>query len=284
MPTVGLLGAAGAMLGFALVVPLVQAALVGLAWLVRGRPGQFSSYSAAARRYENVEGLVATHLALASLTLVVLLLARFLNHRRPRWVWSVQPGMRWRFLLLVALVAAVVLNLTQILVRGVHPWHLHAPPHWWVWMLAILVTAPLQALAEEVFFRGYLVNCLTGMGLNSWFAVVGSALVFALAHGTQNLWLFVDRFAFGLLAGLLVVITGGLEAGIAAHAVNNVFAFGYAVFQGGAAHARGITAMGWVDAAWDVAGFATVAAAAWWIGSMLKVARRTPVGRDLPVS
>ena len=58
--------------------------------------------------------------------------------------------------------------------------------------------------------------------------MVASALVFALFHGTQNLPLFLDRFGFGLLAGVLVVRTGGLEAGIAAHVANNVFAFVWA--------------------------------------------------------
>ena len=58
-----------------------------------------------------------------------------------------------------------------------------------------------------------------------WFGVVVSAVVFALLHGLQNPPLFVDRLAFGLLAGWLVWRTGGLEAGIAAHVVNNVFAY-----------------------------------------------------------
>ena len=95
-------------------------------------------------------------------------------------------------------------------------------------------------------------------------------------HGTQNAWLFADRFAFGLLAGWLVIVTGGIEAGVAAHVVNNLFAFGYAVFLGGVSQARGMTAMSWVDAAWDVGGFLTIALAGWWIGSLMRVARRTP--------
>ena len=58
--------------------------------------------------------------------------------------------------------------------------------------------------------------------------MVVSSVVFALLHGTQNLPLFVDRLAFGLLAAVLVWRTGGLEAGIAAHVINNVFAYSVA--------------------------------------------------------
>ncbi len=151
-----------------------------------------------------------------------------------------------------------------------------------MWLLAIIITSPLQALAEEMFFRGYLMNVISGLALNlpekagRWLSVVGSALIFALMHGTQNAWLFADRLAFGLLAGWLVIVTGGLEAGVAAHVVNNLFAFGYAVFLGGVSQARGMTSMGWVDAAWDIGGFLAIALAGWWIGNLMRVARRTP--------
>ena len=53
-----------------------------------------------------------------------------------------------------------------------------------------------------------------------------TALLFALAHGLQNFPLFFDRFMFGLIAAWLVIRTGGLEAGIALHVLNNFLAFG----------------------------------------------------------
>ena len=53
--------------------------------------------------------------------------------------------------------------------------------------------------------------------------------LFALAHGVQNFPLFFDRFAFGLIAGLIVILVGGLEAGIALHILNNLLAFGVAI-------------------------------------------------------
>ena len=271
------------LLGYAVVVPGLLYAFLGVGWLLERTDGErFSAYYTRAAGYHTVGGLIATHVALASLIVVVLVLARYLNHRVPRWVASVQPGIRWRFGLLVGLVAVVVLNLTQLLVRGGANAHYIVPRHWWAWLLAIIITSPFQAIAEEMFFRGYLMNVISGLSVNlpekagRWTSVVVSALVFAFMHGTQNAWLFADRFAFGLLAGWLVIVTGGLEAGVAAHVVNNLFAFGYAVFLGGVSQARGMTAMSWVDAAWDVGGFLTIALAGWWIGSLMRVARRTP--------
>ena len=43
--------------------------------------------------------------------------------------------------------------------------------------------------------------------------MLGSSLLFALAHGTQNLPLFVDRFGFGMIAAFLVVAHRGARGG-----------------------------------------------------------------------
>ena len=60
-------------------------------------------------------------------------------------------------------------------------------------------------------------------------ALLLTSTLFALAHGVQNFPLFFDRFAFGFMAGLIVILVGGLEAGIALHILNNLLAFGVAI-------------------------------------------------------
>jgi uncharacterized protein len=91
---------------------------------------------------------------------------------------------------------------------------------------------PLQAAGEEYAFRGYLTQAFGGLFGREWAAVLFPAILFALAHGSQSAPIFFDRFAFGLVAGVLVVHTGGLEAGIAMHVLNNWLAFGIALAFG----------------------------------------------------
>ena len=63
--------------------------------------------------------------------------------------------------------------------------------------------------------------------------MLGPALIFALFHGLSQDWpVFFDRFAFGVVAGILVIRTGGLEAPIAMHVLNNFLAFGLALAFG----------------------------------------------------
>ena len=131
-------------------------------------------------------------------------------------------------------------------------------PGWSVYLLLVLITSPLQAAAEEFFFRGYLQQTIGSLTGRSWVGIVSSALVFAVLHGGQNAALFVHRLGFGLIAGVLVWATGGLEAAIAAHVVNNVFAFTYSLFTGGIVALKAMTAISWGVALVDLVGFAVV--------------------------
>ena len=64
--------------------------------------------------------------------------------------------------------------------------------------------------------------------------------------------------------------------GIAAHAVNNVAAYAYAMFTTSVAELRAISAISWVDAFWDIAGFALFAVVAWRIARAMRLATVTP--------
>jgi membrane protease YdiL (CAAX protease family) len=160
---------------------------------------------------------------------------RVFHEVRPRWLTSVAPRLRWRWfavsfgLALVTLVFVVVLG---SLLPGVSDGDAVSDganaftSTTRNFLIVILLSTPFQAAAEEYAFRGYLTQAFGGLFASRAVAVLAPALLFALAHGLgQSLPIFVDRFAFGVTAGLLVVLTGGLEAGIAYHVLNNVLAF-----------------------------------------------------------
>lgn len=88
----------------------------------------------------------------------------------------------------------------------------------------IVVLTPFQAAAEEYVFRGLLAQALGGWIRFVPFAVVIPSLAFAALHA-YDAWGLVDVFIFGVAAALVVWRTGGLEASISMHTVNNVGAF-----------------------------------------------------------
>lgn len=272
----GLFGVLLGLVTFLVLTPVVTQLVMLAGWTASGRPGAFADYYAAGRAFETPWGMVASHLGLAVLLPTALALVLVVHHVHPRWLHSVQPGFRWRYALGALLIAAVVLNAVLFVTSAGWTWQLRPQADFGWFLLVVLLTSPLQAAAEEYFFRGYLLQSLQSVLRLPWAGVVASALVFALFHGTQNLPLFLDRFGFGLLAGLLVARTGGLEAAIAAHIANNVFAFVWAGLTTSIAAVKATQVIGWLDLATDLLGFALFAAAAIWLARRMRLATTTP--------
>ena len=198
-------------------------------------------------------GLLGLNLGIGSMILVTWFVIRVVHRMRPRWLASVVPRMRWR-LLGLCLGLAVVALVSQVLVGLVVPSQtgdeLGAELNSFtmataVSALVVLLTTPLQAAGEEYLFRGYLMQAFGSFSGSRWVAILGTATLFALAHGAQNFPLFFDRFAFGVIAGWLVIRTGGLEAGIALHIINNFVAFGFALSFGDLSTTLNVSEVSW---------------------------------------
>jgi uncharacterized protein len=266
---------AGVILGlslFLLVTTVVSQALVMVFWATTAGDQPYRDYFTKAFAFELPTGMLAVNLGLATLIPIAWALMAMIHQMRPRWLSSVQPRIRWRYLFGCLAIAAVALNGVMLLSTTVgKPLSVQTQQDFWAFLAVIVLTSPIQAAAEEIFFRGYLLQALGSLVARPWFGVVASSVVFALLHGTQNVPLFVDRLAFGLLAGLLVWRTGGLEAGIAAHVINNVFAYLIAGLTTSVAALKAIKGIGWVDAAFDVGGFALFAVLAYALSRVLKL-------------
>jgi membrane protease YdiL (CAAX protease family) len=265
-------GAAFGLAMFLLFSTVVNQAVVALVWAVSGRETRYAAYLRSAFAFERPSGMLGANLGIVTLIPIAWGLMAVIHRVKPRWLSSVHPRIRWRYLLVCLAVAAVALNGVLFLSAGVTGMPgFRVQPGFWGFFVVILLTSPLQAAAEEIFFRGYLMQALGSLFAQPWFGVVVSSVVFALFHGTQNLPLFLDRLVFGLLAALLVWRTGGLEAGIAAHVVNNICAYLFAGLTTSIATIRAVREIGWADAAFDVGGFAVFAALAFVVAKVMKL-------------
>jgi membrane protease YdiL (CAAX protease family) len=206
--------------------------------VLEGGSAPLSDRITAAGRLDHVTPwtMLYLNLGLASLTLVAWLVVRVVHGMRPRWLASVKPGFRWKFFLACSGMAVVAMAVSLV-VGAFLPGDsngtsgsAHLPTgQLLATAVVILFTTPLQAMGEEYGFRGYLMQAFGSFSGSRVVALLFTSGLFALAHGTQNFPLFFDRFAFGLMAGSVVILVGGLEAGIALHVLNNLVAFGIAV-------------------------------------------------------
>lgn len=239
-------------------VAVIMGAL-GLAALTGSRSAAFSEESLSP---DSPIGLLANNLVIVLLVPASVLAVLVVHRERPGWLASVTGRPRWGLLGRWLAVAGVVVGLffaAGFLLPGDDEVELRAPSTATLVLLlvVILLTTPLQAAAEEVGFRGYLSQAVAG-----WFArpVLGavvacgaSAVLFALAHGVQDAWLFGDRLAFGVLASWLAWRTGGLEAPVALHVANNLVSLVHSASTGSLESALTASSVPWQFALLDVA-------------------------------
>ncbi|WP_152361183.1 type II CAAX endopeptidase family protein [Microlunatus speluncae] len=170
------------------------------------------------------------------------LFANWIVHRiRPGYTGSVAGRIRWgwmaRCLIVLLPVWVVYLGVGQVIFPPASP----RPEQWLAFLIIVLLTTPLQCAAEEYAFRGWILQ-----NLGSWIkppvvaiviSTIVSAVTFALAHSSLDPFVLADIGLFAVVAMFLTWRTGGLEAAIAMHIVNNVLIFITIVIFGGWAEA-----------------------------------------------
>ena len=138
---------------------------------------------------------------------------------RVRWGWAV------RCLGLAAAVALVVQGVDLVLaVAAGTPWQPRVDERTVPLLVLVVLLVPAQCVAEEVVFRGYLVQTVGTWLRHPAFAVVLPVPLFVLGHLYEGLAM-LDTALWALAMGWLVWRTGGLEAAAAAHVVNNTLVF-----------------------------------------------------------
>ncbi|MFI0422520.1 type II CAAX prenyl endopeptidase Rce1 family protein [Spongiactinospora sp. 9N601] len=187
-----------------------------------------------------VLGLAVMLLSIAAALPVVFGAAWLIQRRPPGTLSSVLGRLRWGWMLLcvpVALGAGVLGHLTASIVFGLTGGEMPAGIGWAGWdtfisgLAVTLILVPIQAASEEYLFRGWLIQAFGAFLRTPWPGIVLGSAGFAALHRYTG-WGIVDVFAFGVVAGWLAVRTGGLEAPIALHVVNNVLGLGISSASG----------------------------------------------------
>ncbi|MCW2915571.1 MAG: family intrarane metalloprotease [Actinomycetia bacterium] len=200
--------------------------------------------------FHNATGDLAFELlTLGVLTPVVLLTVWVVQRRPVGSVVSVTGRVRWKWLFICCALAigfCATEFATSYVVTAIFTDEPLTAPKWAGWdtfllpAVVIVLLVPFQSTAEEFLFRGWVVQAIAACTLETrkgpvgrafsvvfrtpWPALIISAAIFTSGHGYTG-WAMFDTFLFGLLAGWLAVKTGGLEAGIALHVLNNLMAF-----------------------------------------------------------
>lgn len=177
---------------------------------------------------------MATLIVLIPLALASTVIAQRI---RPGYLLSVEGHLRWKWQLVAFAIAAAIYFPWVIgisLLSGEA--ELNPAPNLVFVLVLVWVLTPLQSAAEELVFRGFILQ-----SIGTWIRrplpslVVGtaiSAFLFALAHGSLDASTMVTLMFMALASCLGAWYTGGLEVGIAIHTANNTAIFTWIAFSG----------------------------------------------------
>jgi len=164
----------------------------------------------------------------AAAAVIIALAARF--HRRPiRSFITSAPRFRWRLfglgvavavpVILLAVLAELSWNDTPLDIPILHGASL-ADALGYAAVAAVFLF--LAALAEEMVFRGWLLQQTSAFTRNVFIMVAVNGVLFSLIHLDPNPGAFVVRAIMGAGWAWIALRLGGLEFGVGAHLANNM--------------------------------------------------------------
>lgn len=154
----------------------------------------------------------------------------FLGFRPAGMLSSVAGRLRWRWFARCVGIAAIVcsggflVSLGAQAVSGQPTMAAPVNPDLALMLILVVLLVPFQAAAEEYVFRGYLMQTIGARLRHPAFAIALPVPLFILGHDYELLGM-IDVGIFALAAGWLSWRTGGLEAAVALHIVNNMLVF-----------------------------------------------------------
>ena len=153
-------------------------------------------------------------------------IAALIMGRHPRALWSVANRFRWSMFWLAFAVAGGY-NAAMILLDAFAAGGFTGPnpeiynEDFLVSIVVVVVFVPLQATAEEVVFRGSVVQALGSWCRSPWVAYLLGIPLFVIGHDYDPAGLFLVGI-FATVCCFFVHITGGLEVAVALHIINNL--------------------------------------------------------------
>ncbi|MBS6101487.1 MULTISPECIES: type II CAAX endopeptidase family protein [Actinomycetaceae] len=142
------------------------------------------------------------------------------------YFFSVEGRLRYKWLAACFAIAIPIFALAFIPMSLLEGTEFKPGPQLAILLLLTLVLVPFQSAAEELTFRAGFLQMFGSWIPNRWVsllvATLASAPVFALLHGSLDVWILADLAVFSLCAVFLMWYTGGVEAAVAMHASNNM--------------------------------------------------------------
>lgn len=178
-------------------------------------------------------GLTSTFVLMVFPLIVTFLVQLLLVKYWHRWsivsVYTNRPKVDVKRIILGSFVWILVLTISLVI-----DWNenIHWTIDWFKFIVLLpiaLLLVPLQCAAEELFFRGYLMQWVTSKLNKVWLSVLFTGLLFGALHFTNPEMAALGNSAIiyylwtGIFLGILAVADNGIELPLGYHIGNNLF-------------------------------------------------------------
>lgn len=213
------------------VVGAVPSMMVMVWVMLDGNP-QTDLTSAGFTGVDVVLSFVVFMLASVFFVIGIYLAVRFIHQRR--FMTLITPERRfsfrrfWQGFIVWFVLVGVMALVEAFLYPGRYVWTLDLP-RFIPFVFLALIFVPIQTSAEELFFRGYLLQSFGLRIRNLWALSLISGVLFGLPHllnpeASANYWLMgLYYVSIGAMMAYVTLRDGRLELALGLHAANNLF-------------------------------------------------------------
>jgi membrane protease YdiL (CAAX protease family) len=207
---------------------------------------------------------IALNLSFGTMIIGVFLTVKFVHGRPFRSLVTPARKLNWRrlgqgfglWLLLVALASGVEYLLHPEIYTIVFD-----ARRFWPFALVVLLLTPMQTTAEELLFRGYLLQATGHLSRNFWVLALINGFLFMVPHlGNPELvasaiLLPLFYLSFGAIFAFITLRDNSAELAIGAHAANNLYSALFANYANSALQTESIFLVTELDAVFALISF-----------------------------
>lgn len=215
------------------------------------------------------------------MVLVGVLVAVSLLHKRSiRTVITPKDKINWKLMITGGVVYFLLTALATVIDASFRPEEYRISvdlKQFFIFLPFVLIITPFQAAAEELLFRGYIMQGLGVLTRITAIPVIGSSLIFMLGHfwnpemqTTESLLLPLVYFLMALFLAIITVKSNSLELAIGAHTANNLFTVLIMNYSNSALSSPSLFTTSEVDPVASIISFVLIAVAFYWIMFMRK--------------
>ncbi len=207
---------------------------------------------------------IALNLSFGMLIVGLFVVVRFVHGRPFRSIITPARQINWRrlgqgfglWLLLVTLASVVEYLLNPDIYTIVFN-----PGRFFIFALFVLLLTPMQTTAEELLFRGYLLQATGHGGRNFWLLALVNGFIFMVPHlgnpelAASAILLPLFYLSIGAFFAFITLRDNSAELAIGAHAANNLYAALFANYTNSALQTESIFLVTELDAVYALAAF-----------------------------